>query len=331
MADDYFVTCRSVNGDGTFGGDPDVVRYLVVPQGAAQPLAAHQNPSTGPVATRGTRWARGLLDGLPPSQNGRDRNILFLVHGFNVDPQGALESHHKVVDGLARAGWSGRVVSFDWPSKGTPAAYLDDRVDVRTTANLLVSSAIQLFVTMTAARAASDQPCDVAVHVLAHSMGAYLVREAFNHADDDKPARDATWQVNQLAFISGDISSGCMSAGNAMTRGLYGHAGRITNYSNAFDGALQVSNVKRAFTAPRVGRVGLPDDAPDVACNVEAGDVWRPLATGGPGDIVHSHTFWFECDPFFKDLKLTLDGHIDRNAMPTRTPIKPNRLTLKPA
>lgn len=329
MPGDYFVTCRSANADGTFGGDPDVVRYLIVPPDATAPLLSHQDPSSGPTATRGTRWARTLLADVPAAANKPMRDILFLVHGFNVDPAGALADHRQIVAGLDKAGWTGRVVSFDWPSKGMTAAYIPDRGDARATANLLVSSAIKLFVTVSTARAASPEGCDVAVHVLAHSMGAFVVREAFSHADDDQPSRDIAWQVNQLAFIGGDISSGCMSAGNALTRGLYGHAGRITNYSNPFDAALQISNAKRVFTAPRVGRVGLPDDAPDLACNVDAGAVWQARATGALGDVVASHTFWFTCDPFFADLKLTLDGAIDRDAMPTRVLIRHNRSTLR--
>ena len=165
----------------------------------------------------------------------------------------------------------------------------------------------------------------MAVHVLAHSMGAYVVRLAFDHASDDQPSRGVAWQINQMAFVAGDVSAGSMTTGNALSQELYGHVGRFTNYSNPQDSVLQISNAKRVFTAPRVGRVGLQDPSPDVACNVDGGAVWT--AAGAPAPL-DSHGFWFGQAAFYRDLKLTLDGTIDRDSMPTRTLLRHNRSTL---
>jgi hypothetical protein len=331
----FFISCRSVNSDGTFSSGIADPRYLVIPDGEAEPNIKYENPSGGPVATRATRWARMLLDSVPQAPGAAPvagkpiRNLLFIVHGFNQTAAAALQDHHNVANGLQAVGWTGQVVSFDWPSDGSVIAYIDDTELARGTASKLVKGGIGLFVTITAARqVASD--CDVAVHVLAHSMGAFVTREAFDYAGYDKPARGIAWQINQLALISGDISADSMSTANPMSTGVYEHSGRVTNYSNAHDDVLQISNAKRAFTSPRVGRIGLPSDTPQLACNVEAGDVWLKYATDNPTQPGDCHGFWFHSSTFFTDLRATLEGKVDRNAMPTRTMIAPNRLVLNP-
>jgi len=106
--------------------------------------------------------------------------------------------------------------------------------------------------------------CRINVHLLAHSTGAYVVREAFDDADDRPAVAQRNWMVSQIALIGGDVSSQSMSEGNATTESLMRHCVRLTNYSNPYDSVLKLSNVKRLGAAPRVGRVGLPEAAGEV-------------------------------------------------------------------
>ena len=91
------------------------------------------------------------------------------------------------------------------------------------------------------------------------------------------------WTVSQIAFISGDISSSSMEAGDSETESIYRHCLRLTNYSNTHDEVLQISNVKRIGVAPRVGRVGLPDLAPPQALNVDCSVYYQASVAGTMG------------------------------------------------
>ncbi len=50
--------------------------------------------------------------------------------------------------------------------------------------------------------AARTADCEVNIHTVAHSMGAYVLREAFDDADDSSAA-NANWTVNQVRWWRG--------------------------------------------------------------------------------------------------------------------------------
>jgi hypothetical protein len=138
-----------------------------------------------------------------------------------------------------------------------------------------------------------------------------------------------TWYTSQIMLIAGDISSGSLSEDEHRTGGLYRNCSRLTCYSNRHDGVLALSNVKRAGVKPRAGRVGLPDDAPSKAVNVECGDYWTTIPEDQKviGNREHS---WHIGDPVFtRDMIDTMNG-IDREVMVTREMIKTNRFKLIP-
>ena len=149
-----------------------------------------------------------------------------------------MERHRQLQEDLRAAGFRGAIVSFDWPSADMTLNYLEDRHDAKQTALQLVDDGVRLL-------AREQAPgCTINVHLLAHSTGAYVVREAFDDADDASLAQSG-WLVSQIAFIGGDVSGGSMSAGESSTESLYRHCIRLTNYSNEGDSVLKVSNAKR--------------------------------------------------------------------------------------
>src|SRR5262249_18017280 len=145
----------------------------------------------------------------PPPVPGRPQmrsgDILFLVHGFNVSHQAAKSFHLKCVKGLADQGWIGQVISYDWPSDGLVFAYLPDRANARAAASALVASGITLL------EAAQRRDCTINVHVLAHSMGAFVAQQAFTWSYQDVPA---DWKVGQLMLAAADVDASVFSASN---------------------------------------------------------------------------------------------------------------------
>lgn len=313
---DFVFVARNVS-NGQFGNQPGQSRFLAVPVDADAPSPAHN-------VTRKSWFDRVIYE----AETGRAPtgevlgDILIYVHGFNNSPREMLERLRLIRKGLEKNGFTGVVVAFDWPSADTAAAYLFDREKALDTAKRLVLDAILPF-------ASYNLPnCRIATHILAHSMGAFVLREAFDRADYHKVAAATGWTLSQIMVASGDISASSMGT-SPESESLYRHCVRLTNYSNPFDSILSLADVKRIGTSPRVGRVGLPPDAPSNAVNVDVGPHYQAIAEDLVGVANPDHAFYFHDPLFLRDVYLTLKGAIDRASIPTRVRVG-NKLTLHP-
>jgi pimeloyl-ACP methyl ester carboxylesterase len=296
------ISMRKANGADGVGP----VRYL-----------AYDTPGGPPRVMTDKRWLAEIILGFPQALPEPDKrltrsgDVLFFVHGFNVSQASALQSQFDTADRLSKAGWKGRVISFDWPSDGLVFAYLPDRSNARAAASALVTAGIALLET------AQKQDCTINVHVMAHSMGAFVTQQAFNWAYQDVPP---SWKVAQVLFVAGDVDASVFSQDNPTAKVFSKYAGRFTAYCSRYDKALAVSNAKRLEMAPRLGRVGLPEDAPPAMCEVDCGDLFAndyPDA-GEQLDPNLTHCFYFRRNEFWRDAALTLAGGLDRSAIPTR-------------
>lgn len=305
FAMDYILSARNLTS-GAFGTNPGPTRFLEVPANTALPTPAHG------ITRRD--WFDRVIHQAKHDPNAPGRpvgDVLVYIHGFNNDPATVLERHRLIRTGLERLGYKGAVVSFDWPSASSALNYLDDRSDAKLTALRLVSDGIAPFSRLV------QQDCEISVHLLAHSMGAFVVREAFDDADD-RPAIAATgWTVSQVMFAAADVSQGSMADGPT-SASLYRHCVRLTNYSNPYDSVLSISGAKRVGVAPRVGRVGLPAAAPPKAVNVNTGDYYDANRARFAAVTNADHAWFFYDQTFLKDVLFTLQGDLDRNVIPTR-------------
>lgn len=312
---DFVMSVRAVRS-GAFVADTGPTRFLVVPDGGNPDPSQATTPARWySQVRRASEWqnAQGELRG----------DILIVVHGYNMSETEVMDRHRRLKADLQSLGFLGIVVSFDWPSDDKALAYLPDRHHAKETAMQLVSDGI----TYLSAKQTPD--CTINVHVLGHSTGAYVIREAFHDADDTQLPNQG-WGVSQIIFAAGDVSAASMSADDSVTGSLYRHSVRVTNYSSRRDQALDLSNVKRLGTAPRVGRVGLPADAPASAINVDCTDYYSELTSANSPilgtDSPHvppivgmpSHSWYFGNLMFARDLLAVITGW-DRKIIPTRT------------
>ncbi len=314
---DFVMSARNVKS-GAFGEEPDRTRYLLVPSGKL--------PTPSDARTQ-SAWADQLVEEATLAQTDgvRTGDILVFVHGFNNEPPAVMARHRQVRKDLENLGYEGAIVSFDWPAGDEALAYLEDRHDAVQTALQLVTDGIALFCKY------KTPDCAINVHVLAHSMGAFVVREAFNDADNSGGTIGGTnWTASQIVFIGGDVSMRSLDAHDRGAESLYRHAVRLTNYQSSHDAALALSNVKRVGVAPRVGRHGLPDAAPPAAVNVDCSAYWktipknrRMVANGN-----RSHSWQFGDPVFMADFAAVLGG-IDRASISTRVQVGPNRFVLR--
>ncbi len=327
MAEDFVLCARAVE-KSKFIPEPGQTLFLQIPDGAA--------PSPQHAVKKRDAWVKRLRKAATWGKDARthlDRgDILIFVHGYNNSQEIVMRRHRQLKADLAQAGWRGAVVSFDWPSADMTLNYLEDRHDAKQTALQLVTDGITLL--------AQEQgpDCTINVHLLGHSTGAYVIREAFDDADDAALANNS-WLVSQIAFIGADVSSGSLSGTNSTSESLYRHCTRLTNYSNRHDSVLKLSNAKRVGMAPRVGRVGLPDDAPAKSVDIDCSEYFQLLEDQPTlrqkdqrAEIgTFNHSWHIGNATFAKDLCETLKGDLDRRVFPTRKLDGDGRLWLIPS
>ncbi|WP_158554911.1 alpha/beta hydrolase [Methylovirgula sp. 4M-Z18] len=310
----YWISLRAVRGDN-FTDDIDLgaTRYLKVPDGET-PMPHH--------AIGVSQWIKDLIASFPLQPSPVDRSpvatgdVVFFAHGYNTTVATIDAAQNELSRGLSDNDFRCQVVAFDWPSGDSAFAYLRDLDHARTTAIRLVKAGIKPFL------AALAKNCNVRVHAIGHSMGCFVLREAFDHADDGAAA-SSNWAVGQLVMFAGDVDAPSFAEGDADTESMYRHCYRFTNYFNRYDEILQISNAKRFGVEPRVGRVGLPDTAPSSSCNVDC-SAWFDTTYGAQAGTLEypglTHSWYFTDRLFLRDLSYALAGKIDRQKIPTRGP-----------
>lgn len=304
---DYVFTARRIE-KGRFVSEPGPARFLEIPAGSKN-LAPDQQ-------IRKTAWIRAVQDVAAGRMNIMTRqamgDIVIYVHGYNHDPETMLLRLRNLREGLEAEGFTGAVIGFDWPSASSALNYLEDRWDARQTANLLMREGIESFVRM------QRPECEINLHVMAHSMGSFVVREAFDYADDRRSVASVSWSVSQVLLFGADVSVGSLADGNPKSSSLYRHSNRVTNFFNHFDTVLSLSNIKRIGVSPRAGRVGLPVNSPRKAVNVDCSARFKAVADAHKDDPFAGHRWYFTDRTFLRDAYETIMGDTDRNAITTR-------------
>lgn len=292
---DYFLTARRVR-KGEFVPEPGKTRFLKIPSNRV-PAPSHAIPRKD--------WLGAVLrDGHThtDAHTGEDcGDITVFVHGYNTSPSAVAKRHRALKKAMASKGYRGALLSFDWPSDDRALNYLEDRVDAKMTALQMVSDGLSLL-------AATQQTgCRLNLHVVAHSMGCYVVREAFDDADDRPSIAAQNWTVSQLCFVAADVSRRSLSRHDARSSSLFRHCNRMTNYFSPYDNVLTLANIKRVGVAPRAGRHGLPHDRPDNSFDVDCGDRFTASKQRD------SHSWYFSDNHFIADLAATLTGKTAAN------------------
>jgi hypothetical protein len=165
---------------------------------------------------------------------------------------------------------------------------------------------------------------------MAHSMGAFVLQQAFTWAYQDVPSG---WTVGQILLLAADVDFTVFDSDNYSAKMFAQHAARLTNYFSRFDKALAVSNAKRLEVAPRAGRVGFGKDTPSMMCQVDCSALFDRAYRSIEDrlDPALTHAFYFDQPAFWQDALLTLGGGVDRARIATRTPEAdlPNHFVLQ--
>jgi hypothetical protein len=334
---DYVMSLRNIESDNEFGNDPGETSFLVVPQ---------ENKKKIKIDNINLQWLDLVVNEAITHQCDDGvfyGDILIFIPGYNNTHEKLLIRHRQLKKTLHDCGYKGTVVSFDWPSEGDFISYYQDRTDAKRTAGKLITDCIKPFLEYKI----EDKEYKLNIHLLAHSTGAYVVREAFN--DLEYLPYCITWQINQIMFIGADIAS------ESSLESVYDHCDRLTNYYNNKDIALAFSEFPRRLAAmgsakdlyeklvekrgnyKRAGRDGLSTNSSEKAINVNCRNYYEKTYNHEKkdqreddgneivGDPSHS---WYIGDKLFaNDLYLTIKGS-DNGFKKTRK-LKKNEFYLK--
>jgi esterase/lipase superfamily enzyme len=292
---DYIICTQNIK-KGKFCNEPGCATYLKVPVDAPVFTPAHKV---------------NFKDFYTDIINEAKEDIIVFIHGYNNEDNDVLLRHRELRKGFEKTGFKGDFITFAWPSDNKTLLYLEDRHDAKVTAIELVNSCIKLLAKQ------QGKNCTINVHLIAHSTGAYIVHEAFIDAETTKATAEVNWNVSQILFISGDVSSDAMSTDRA--EAVYRHCNRLTNYFNPYDSVLAISNVKRVGAKNRVGRIGVPPDSPEKAVDVNCGAYYNTNKDKIKVKVgAHSHSWYFYSDLWYRDAFETIKGELDRTVFPSR-------------
>jgi len=308
-----FILCTRNKKDNKFGTKLGNVTYLKIPKDEKTPSPSHKMDNI-------KFWFEAIIEKATINRES-DLSVVFFIHGYNTDSEEALNRQRQVEKKLGEHGFSCVVVGFDWDSAGNVVDYLYDRTNAIKTATTLVTAGIIPFALY------KHESCLINVNIIAHSMGAFVVREAFRNTDKSRISKiSSDWKIGQLVLVAADISSDCFAnADDKDTKFLFKHCGRLTNYFSGHDEVLAVSNIKNIDIDSRVGRVGMPTNSigNSKALDVDCSQRYNSTSSGS------SHSWYFFDEMWYSDLVLTLKSNIDRNLFTTRIKNGENDFELK--
>lgn len=214
----------------------------------------------------------GLIDKLGPN------DAVVFVHGFNTSLDDGIFRFAQVVWDLQ---YRGLPVLFSWASKGTAIDYQYDRESALGARDAFLSLLANL----------KEKHRIATVHVIAHSMGNFLVLDALAHqgaAPNDK--------LGELIMAAPDVDRDQFVQDIAKIKPLFRG---LTLYASSADRALALSK-RVAGGIPRAGDV--PAEGPIVLPGLETLDV----TLLGEEMFGLNHTTFAQARPLIDDIQLIL-------------------------
>lgn len=245
-------------------------------------------------------------------------DTLIFIHGFNVSFMGALEAGADLAREVKVEGRALNVVVFSWPSDGAMVPYMSyysDREDARASGPAVARAFLKLrtFLTETLTK---DNFCKRRLHILAHSMGAYVLRQGLQ-AIIAKDPKSLTRLFDQILLASPDEDDDTFEYDSKLKQ-LPNLGRQVTVYHNPHDRALLISGSTKA-NPDRLGSDGprLIDQLPKKVVVVDC----RAIAMVDP---VAQHSYYIHSPVLSRDIALVMEGQ-EPEAIDTRTYVATRR------
>ncbi len=261
------------------------------------------HPDPKPGVEDPTVGSAAFLNDLKAAMTGPDgADTLVFIHGFDVSFTGALTSGALLAQALRVNGRPLNLVVFSWPSDGQKVpfmSYYSDREDARASGPAFARSFLKLRDWLTELPA--DQYCRRGIHLLTHSMGAYVLR----HGLQALIAKDRTALFRlfeQILLAAPDEDDDAFERDDKL-KALPQLGRQVTVYFNPNDKGLVVSDLTKA-NPDRLGSDGprmvdmLPKKVAPVDCREVAGDA----------DPFIEHSYYIRSEAMTRDMDAVLAG-----------------------
>ncbi|MDB5424913.1 MAG: hypothetical protein JWQ29_2329 [Phenylobacterium sp.] len=231
-------------------------------------------------------------------------DTLVFIHGFNVSFNSALLAGAHLAREVAVGGKAVNVVVFSWPSDGaaTPLmSYYSDREDARASGPAVARAFLKLRDFLV--QLDPKDYCLRCLHLLAHSMGAYVLRQGLQ-ALIAKDADSLTRAFDQIILAAPDEDDDAFEADTKLK--LLPRLGRqVTVYFNPNDKALLISDKTKA-NPDRLGSDGprLVDLIPKKVVLVDC----RTVA--GHANPFIEHSYYINSRAMAQDIGAVLNGDL---------------------
>ncbi len=235
-----------------------------------------------------------IFSALQKSMREEQRDTLIFVHGFNNSFRDSLRSGFK----LARKFPQMNILVFSWPSDGSMApwlAYASDRHDAAASGPALARGLLKFTNYLCALNQAAD--CGQGVHLLAHSMGAYVLRHALQYYRGQSPR--LLQILNQIVLIAADEDSNAFEHQHKL-KTLPQLGSKVSVYFNRQDQAMAISDLTKG-NPERLGKEGLelPFKVPAKVCQIDCSSVIGGLT---------EHNYYRENKSVIADLEAVFSG-----------------------
>lgn len=259
-----------------------------------------------------------FLKALHSAMAGDPSDTLVFIHGFNVTFMSALAAGAELAREVAIGGHGLNVVVFSWPSDGqaVPAmSYYSDREDARVSGPAVARAFLKLKDFVSALK--RPDHCQQRLHLLAHSMGNYVLRQGLQ-AVIAKDPKALVRLFDQIILASPDEDDDTFERDDKM-KCLPGLARQVTVYHNPHDMALVVSD-KTKTNPDRLGSDGprLIDMIPKKVVVVDC----RNVAKGADEKVQHS--YYIHSKAMAQDIAAVLSG-VEPEAIANRVFVEPRR------
>jgi esterase/lipase superfamily enzyme len=278
-------------------------------------VTVYPERKTGEVIKGGSER---FLEGLRTLMAGERSDTLVFIHGFNVTFASALEAAARLAQEVTVGGRPVNLVLFSWPSDGQAVplmSYYSDREDARASGPAVARAFLKLRDYLV--ELDQQDYCLRCLHLLTHSMGAYVLRNGLQAVLAKDPTA-LTRIFDQIMLAAPDEDDDAFEGENKLK--LLPRIGRqVTVYFNPNDKGLLISDRTKA-NPDRLGSDGprLVDLIPKKVVLVDCRNV------AGSADPFVEHSYYIRSRAMTQDLAQVLAG-APPEAITNRNPVPADR------
>jgi esterase/lipase superfamily enzyme len=191
-------------------------------------------------------------------------DVVLMLHGYACDFENALSNAAEIKDTLSTTAKPLEVAIFSWPADGAVVpfiSYASDRDDARSSAKA-IARALQRFLgyladlerRVRAGEMAASELCRANIHLIAHSMGNYALRQALQALISDYGGKTLPRVLKTIFLMAADEDNDAFETPTKLAR-LPELAEQVYVYFARNDRALVISDVSKG-NPDRLGATG---------------------------------------------------------------------------